>query len=128
HPADPAAHIGVERQVDAAQQHLALAGLRQWSFGDLEIFRHRQAARPPLQQDLTIALGHRGTSSQAFADDATTRRTAGVSPAQCRTAAVPILVPRDGPGRAAYDHSVASGCEESTMTAVLTNAARERLD
>src|ERR1700682_5800582 len=30
HPADAAAHIRVERQIDAAQQNLALLGLGQW--------------------------------------------------------------------------------------------------
>jgi hypothetical protein len=61
HPADAAAHIRVEREIDAAQQDLARPGLRQRPFGDREILGHRQAGRPPVQQHLSVSLGHVGS-------------------------------------------------------------------
>src|SRR6516164_4356970 len=57
--ADPPAHIGVERQIDAAHQHLALGGVGQRRIGYLEIGQGRRPGRPPLQQYLAVAVLHR---------------------------------------------------------------------
>src|SRR5204863_7832957 len=58
HPADAAAHIRVERQIDALQQDFARAGFGQRRVDDVEIARHRHAFGPPLQQYLSVRLGH----------------------------------------------------------------------
>jgi hypothetical protein len=57
--ADPPAHIGVERQIDPAHQHLALGGIGQWRVGYREIGRGRRPGRPLLQQYLSVAVVHR---------------------------------------------------------------------
>ena len=58
-PADPAVHIRVEREIDPAHQHLALAGIGQRCVDYLEIGWCRRSAGPPLQQDLPVPVFHR---------------------------------------------------------------------
>ena len=55
---DATAHIGVERQIDAAHQDLAVAGVRDRGIGNREIGGRRHADRPALQQDLAILVFH----------------------------------------------------------------------
>src|SRR5271165_3487882 len=61
--ADPSTHIGVERQVDALEQHLTLARLGQRALNDGEILGHRHAIGSPFQQDLPVHFRHGALSS-----------------------------------------------------------------
>src|SRR3954467_3149997 len=47
--ADPPPHIGVEGQVDAPEQHLAVARLQQRTFNECEIVRHWHAVGAPFE-------------------------------------------------------------------------------
>src|SRR3954468_2514378 len=46
---NPPPHIGVERQVDAPEQHLSIARLQQRTFNDCEIVRRRHAVGAPFE-------------------------------------------------------------------------------
>ena len=56
----PAPHVGVEREVDRAQEHLPRAGLRHGRLDEPEVGLLRLAVRACRQDDLSIhASGHR---------------------------------------------------------------------
>ena len=56
--AHPAAHVGVEREIDRAAQHLARAGLRDRRLLEAEILRPRLALRARGQHDPAVDLAH----------------------------------------------------------------------
>src|SRR5262249_46844949 len=58
-PTDASAHIGVEREIDPADQHLALAGIRPWRVLYLEIGWCRRPGRPLFQHHLSVPVIHR---------------------------------------------------------------------
>ncbi len=58
HPADAAAHIRIEREIDAAHQYLAIARIRHRPVGNLEISGRRRAGRAPFQQHLSVPVFH----------------------------------------------------------------------
>ena len=65
--AHAAAHIGIERKVDAAHERLAVGGIGDRRVDDLEIIAGRRAARPPFQQYLPVLVFHAASPREATA-------------------------------------------------------------
>ena len=57
-PADPAAHIRVEREIDPAHQSLAVARVGDRPVGNVKIRACWRAGRAPFQQHLSVAVFH----------------------------------------------------------------------